>query len=51
MTQEEKVIKKEDNDILQDIVLDELPEIKEIQPEEYFPETEIDNTIDELEKI
>lgn len=51
VTQEEKVIKKEDNDILQDIVLDELPEIKEIQPEEYFPETEIDNTIDELEKI
>ena len=44
---EEKEINKEENDVLQDIVLEELPEIKEIPPEEYLPETEIENIYNE----
>lgn len=46
---EETKAEFEGNDILQDIELDEIPEIKEIPQEEYMPEIDLDEVIENSE--
>lgn len=46
---EETKTEFEGNDILQDIELDEIPEIKEIPQEEYMPEIDLDEVIENSE--